>query len=546
MALDSKSLMIQGTSSHVGKSVAVAAICRILKQDGYSVCPFKSQNMALNSFVTASGGEMGRAQVVQAEACGLEPEVFMNPILIKPVADTQAQIIFMGKVLKDMSASEYDNNKKFYLDKIKELLDDIRKKFDYVVIEGAGSPAEINLLKNDIVNMRTAVIAESPVILVGDVDRGGVFASFYGTVKLLPAHFQKYIKGLLVNKFRGDVDLLQPGNDYIAQKLDIPVLGTIPYFRDIYIEEEDSVNLEKQQYNAASLSRSKSSKADGKIVIGVIYLPHISNFTDFNALEHEEEVNLVYLRNAADLAELDPHMIIIPGSKSTISDLIYMRGSGLEEEIKKQYAKGISIAGICGGYQMLGARITDRFKSESKDTESLEGMGLIDIETDYLKEKSTYQVAFELEDRSRDKFDFYSSGFGGPYEGGSRNEKMKGYEIHMGVSKVTGSGNGLIPLFNISRRGNEDTMLEDGLLKLDSENKKMVIGTYIHGVFDNYIFRRGLIDTLKAFNNIRSGSGNNAIKSYNDFKQAQYDRLADLFRDNMDMDLFYKILKSGV
>ncbi|MES0342380.1 MAG: cobyric acid synthase, partial [Candidatus Humimicrobiaceae bacterium] len=337
MATDSKSLMVQGTSSHVGKSVTVAAICRILKQDGYSVCPFKSQNMALNSFVTASGGEMGRAQVVQAEACGLEPEVFMNPILIKPVADTQAQIIFMGKVLKNMSASEYDKNKKFYLDKIKELLDDIRKKFDYVIIEGAGSPAEINLLKNDIVNMRTAVIAQSPVILVGDVDRGGVFASFYGTVKLLPDNFQKYIKGLLVNKFRGDVDLLQPGNDFIARKLGIPVLGTIPYFRDIYIEEEDSVNLEKQQDNAASMSRPETSKADGKIVIGVIYLPHISNFTDFNALKHEEEVNLIYLRNAADLAELDPHLIIIPGSKSTINDLIYMRRSGLEEEIKKQY-----------------------------------------------------------------------------------------------------------------------------------------------------------------------------------------------------------------
>jgi adenosylcobyric acid synthase len=546
MAKDSKSLMVQGTSSHVGKSVAVAAICRILKQDGYSVCPFKSQNMALNSFVTASGGEMGRAQVVQAEACGLEPEVFMNPILIKPVADTQAQIIFMGKVLKNMSASEYDKNKKFYLDKIKELLDDIRKKFDYVIIEGAGSPAEINLLKNDIVNMRTAVIAQSPVILVGDVDRGGVFASFYGTVKLLPDNFQKYIKGLLVNKFRGDVELLQPGNDFIAQKLGIPVLGTIPYFRDIYIEEEDSVNLEKQQDNAASIRRPETSKADGKIVIGVIYLPHISNFTDFNALEHEEEVNLVYLRNAADLAELNPHLIIIPGSKSTINDLIYMRRSGLEEEIKKQYIKGTSIAGICGGYQMLGIRITDRFKSESKDTESLRGMGLIDIETDYLKEKNTYQVEFDLKEASRDKLDTYPSDPGESDEIGSSYEKMNGYEIHMGISKVIGSGNDLIPLFNISRRGDKDTELEDGHLKLDDENKKMVFGTYIHGVFDNYIIRKSMMQVLKAFNNIRSRSGKKGIKSYRDFKQSQYDRLADLFRDNMDMDLFYKILKSGV
>jgi len=342
------------------------------------------------------------------------------------------------------------------------------------------------------------------------------------------------------------VELLQPGNDFIAKKLDIPVLGTIPYFRDIYIEEEDSVNLEKQQDKAASLNRSRNSKVDGKIVIGVIYLPHISNFTDFNALEHEDEVDLVYLRDAADLAKLDPHMIIIPGSKSTISDLVYMRGSGLEEEIKKQYTKGTSIAGICGGYQMLGARITDRFKSESKDTESLEGMRLIDIETDYLKEKNTYQVEFELENRSRDEFNLYFSGSGRPDEGGSRIGKMKGYEIHMGVSKVIGSSNGLMPLFNISRRGNEETVLEDGILKLDSENKKMVIGTYIHGVFDNYIFTRNIIKILKAFNDIRSGSGKSSIKSYNDFKQDQYDRLADLFRDNMDMDLFYRILKGGV
>jgi len=233
--INTKSIMIQGTGSHVGKSIVTAAICRILKQDGYRVCPFKSQNMALNSCVTASGGEMGRAQVVQAEACGLEPEVYMNPILIKPTADTQAQIIFMGKVVKNMSAAEYNEKKIYFLNKIKEILDDLKKKFDVIVIEGAGSPAEVNLLKNDIVNMRTAEIAGSPVILVGDIDKGGVFASFYGTVKLLPRNYRKYIRGLLVNKFRGDIKLLEPGNDYIAKKLRIPVIGTIPYFRDIYI-----------------------------------------------------------------------------------------------------------------------------------------------------------------------------------------------------------------------------------------------------------------------------------------------------------------------
>ncbi len=546
MAKDSKSLMIQGTSSHVGKSVATAAICRILKQDGYSVCPFKSQNMALNSFVTVSGGEMGRAQVVQAEACGLEPEVFMNPVLIKPVADTRAQIIFMGKVLKNMSASEYDGKKKIFLDKIKELLDDIKSKFDYVIIEGAGSPAEINLLENDIVNMRTAVIAESPVVLVGDVDKGGVFASFYGTVKLLPAIFQKHIKGLLVNKFRGDVSLLQPGNDYIAKKLGIPVLGTIPYFRDIHIEEEDSVNLEREQKRAAFLSRSKESKVDGRVVVAVIYLPHIYNFTDFDALEHEEEVSLIYIRSAADLAVLDPHLIIIPGSKSTISDLIYLRESGIEKEINKQYSRQTSVIGICGGYQMLGRKITDRFKSESKSTGSIEGMGLLDIATDYLKEKNTYQIEFGLKKAVRDIFETCCNTLGDSSGGSSQYKKMKGYEIHMGISKIMGPGNDLMPLFNISRRGKKEAVMDDGLLKFDRENKKMVIGTYIHGVFDNYIFRRAIVAVLKGFYNIRSVNTYNSIRSYDDFKQSQYDRLADLFRENMDMDLFYKILKGGI
>lgn len=545
MVKDSKSLMIQGTSSHVGKSVSVAAICRILKQDGYSVCPFKSQNMALNSYVTASGGEMGRAQVVQAEACGLEPDVFMNPVLIKPVADTQAQIIFMGKVLKNMSAAEYDEKKRIFLDKIKELLDDIKSKFDYVIIEGAGSPAEINLLENDIVNMRTAVIAEAPVILVGDVDKGGVFASFYGTVKLLPVTFQKYIKGLLVNKFRGDVNLLQPGNDYIAKKLGIPVVGTIPYFRDIHIEEEDSVNLEREQDKAAFLNRSKGNKADGRVVIAVIYLPHISNFTDFDALGHEEEVSLVYIRSASELSALEPHLIIIPGSKSTINDLSYLRESGIEKEIKKQYGRQTSVIGICGGYQMLGKTITDCFKSESKSIGSIKGMGLLDITTDYLKKKNTYQVEFDLKESSRSLFAPYCSTLEGLSGNRSQYRKMKGYEIHMGISKIIRPCNDLVPLFDIDKRGNEEAQMEDGLLKFDRENKKMIMGTYMHGVFDNYIFRRTIVAVLKGFNNIRSSAGN-SIRSYYDFKQSQYDSLADLFRENMDMDLFYKILKNGI
>ncbi|MBM3701439.1 MAG: cobyric acid synthase, partial [Actinobacteria bacterium] len=429
----SKSIMIQGTGSHVGKSVVTAAICRILKQDGYSVCPFKSQNMALNSYVTAAGGEMGRAQVVQAEACGLEPEVYMNPILIKPIADSRAQIIFMGEVVKNMSAVEYNKKKVFYLNKIKEIISGLKKRFDFVVIEGAGSPAEINLLKNDIVNMRTAEIAASPVILVGDVDRGGVFASFYGTVKLLPKSYRKYIKGLLVNKFRGDISLLEPGNDYISRKLKIPVIGTIPYFRDIYIEEEDSVNLERERNKKLILSSTGENNKSGKIIIGVVYLPHISNFTDFNAFELEKDVSLIYIRDDKELKDLRPHMIIIPGSKSTISDLLYLRRSGLEEEIKKQYKRGTVVFGICGGFQILGKKITDKFKSESPDAGNINGIGLMDINTEFLQNKSTYQVEFEV---NGDVFNCnsYLKEMSGRFIN-SKMEAMKGYEIHMGISK---------------------------------------------------------------------------------------------------------------
>jgi len=548
----SKSIMIQGTGSHVGKSVTVAAVCRILKQDGYSVCPFKSQNMALNSYVTAAGGEMGRAQVVQAEACGLEPEVYMNPILIKPIADTEAQIIFMGKVVENMSASEYNRKKVFYLGRIKEIIDDLKERFDYVVIEGAGSPAEINLLKNDIVNMRTAEISASPVILVGDVDRGGVFASFYGTVKLLPGKYRRYIKGLLVNKFRGDISLLEPGNDYICRKLKIPVIGTIPYYKDIYIEEEDSVNLEREISKKMVMERAGGNDRK-RVIIGVVYLPHISNFTDFNVFEMEKEVSLIYIKNKQELRKLKPHMIIIPGSKSTIGDLLYLRKAGLEEEIKSQYRKGAVIFGICGGYQILGRKIIDKFGSESPHIEDIESFGLMDINTEFLKYKSTLQVEFKLNENIFN----YGPTFKRTVRktAGGKVETMGGYEIHMGISTpASGKSRKLVPLFKVKRRSSEAGGFngDDGFITFGKKDEGIVMGTYIHGVFDNQIFRKFILGLIREKNNIRTAGdiritgAAGETSSYKIFKQEQYDRLADVFRENMDMKLFYKILRYGL
>ena len=536
--------MIQGTGSHVGKSVTAAAICRILKQDGYSVCPFKSQNMALNSYVTATGGEMGRAQVVQAEACGLIPEVCMNPILIKPIADAKAQIIFMGKVVRNMSAIEYNHKKVFYLNKIKEVLDDLKKRFDFIVIEGAGSPAEINLLKNDIVNMKTAEISESPVILVGDIDKGGVFASFYGTVKLLPRKYRRYIKGLLVNKFRGDISILKPGNDFISRKLNIPIVGTIPYYRDIYVEEEDSVNLEREKSKRSILSNTTGNSRSRKIIVGVVYLPHISNFTDFNAFEMEKEVSLIYIKNKRELKKLKPHMIIIPGSKSTMGDLLYLRRSGLEEEIKKQYQSGAVIFGICGGFQILGKKIVDKFKSESPDIESINGMGLMDMNTEFLQHKNTHQVEFEL---NKNVFN-YSSDFKRVSRKvtGDKMKNMRGYEIHTGISKsITGKSSKLIPLFKVKCRGNVVAGFNenDGFITFEKKNAGIVLGTYIHGAFDNHTFRKFILGLVGGKNDIKIADTIDKALSYRIFKEEQYDRLADVFRKNMDMELFYKILR---
>ncbi|MDD5659793.1 MAG: cobyric acid synthase, partial [Actinomycetota bacterium] len=506
-------------------------------------------------------------------------------ILLKPVADTNAQVIFMGKVVKNMSAAEYDEKKKYYLSGIKKLLDNLKKKFDVIVIEGAGSPAEINLLKNDIVNMKTAEIAQSPVILIGDIDKGGVFAHFYGTVKILPKKYRKFFKAMIINKFRGDKNLLDPGIRWIENKLKLPMLGVIPYYKDIFIEEEDSVNLEKQ------FGKNIGSNSRAKIKIAVLYLPHISNFTDFNALELEPEVDLLYIKKVKELADFNPDAIIIPGSKSVINDLLYLRNGGFEREIQKRHEKGTIIIGICGGYQMLGYGITDKYRTESKDIESIKGIGILDIETEFSNEKFTRQVSFSFNEKLADFFKYHNFDLECEYEVGL---SMSGYEIHMGVSKPASatkhqkndinSENNLkiknyltIPFFKVGQRNKRPTYgapggmnnrdygsdgdfgyesyYDDGIISINLSRKNIAMGTYIHGIFDNFRVRRfllRLIELTKSSDAARMGleatTVNYNIKnnyfSYKELKEKQYDELADLFRNNMDMKMFYDILNN--
>lgn len=493
-----KSLMIQGTGSHVGKSVLTAALCRIFRDKGINVAPFKSQNMALNSFITESGGEMGRAQVVQAEAAGLSPHVDMNPILIKPHADMEAQVIIQGKVHGNYSAKDFHGFKREAMPFVEESYKRLAKRHDLIVIEGAGSPAEINLRKNDIANMGTAHLVDAPVVLVGDIDKGGVFASLVGTLELLDDADRSRIKGFIINKFRGDISLLKPGLDFLEEKTGLPVLGVIPYFKDIYIQEEDSVNLE---------NLSSSSSADGKkIKIAILYLPHISNFTDFDPLEREEDLDLNYVRQGERIGNAD--MIIIPGSKSTISDLAYLRAAGYDDEIRKHIKRGGRVIGICGGYQMLGKSISDPHKVESGG--KVEGLGLLDIETVLKESKETHQVAAVQLDRE---------------------DILKGYEIHMGESSYL---KGASPLFEIKIRGGCDVKVEDGAISSD----KRVWGTYIHGIFDNDDFRRSVLAEMRKEQGLSAGDNSS---SYADLKEEGYRKLAEIVRSNLDMEAICRI-----
>jgi adenosylcobyric acid synthase len=481
-------IMIQSTMSNAGKSLLCTALCRIFAQDGYRVAPFKSQNMALNSYITEDGAEMGRAQAVQAEAAGARPSADMNPILLKPTTDVGSQVIVGGKPVGNMKATDYFKYKKKLIPDIMEAYDRLAAENDIIVIEGAGSPAEINLKENDIVNMGLAELVDAPVLLVGDIDRGGVFAQLYGTVQLLDEHEASRIKGYIINKFRGDVSLLQSGLDEISRLTGKPCFGVVPYaYVDIVDEDSQSERLENNVQNANEGEKSAATSID----IVVVKLPRMSNYTDFTSLSRFSGVNVRYVKKAAAIG--NPDAVIIPGTKSTISDMRWMRESGMECAVKKLADKGILIMGICGGLQILGRSITDESGAESMG--SIRGMELLDIDTVFCDEKTQHQT------------DITVDGLSGIYSG-MNGARVHGYEIHMGNS------------------GTQPAFIQNG----------NVLATYIHGCFDNGLDDR-LIELLSAL----KGIDRKSLKalSYNEYRQQQYDKLADIVRDSLDMDLIY-------
>ncbi len=495
-----KSIMIQGTASNVGKSIVVTALCRIFSEMGVKVAPFKAQNMALNSFVTKDGKEIGRAQAVQAEAARVDPCVEMNPILLKPTTDSGSQVIFMGRPVGNRTAREYYAMKKEALGVIQSAYESLSKRFDLIVIEGAGSPAEINLAEHDIVNMRMAEMADAPVILVSDIDRGGVFASIIGTMDLLPDSQRDRIKGFLINKFRGDVTLLEPGLVQIRERAARPVLGVLPYIKDIHIEEEDSV--------ALSGKRVKGEDANGKVRIGVVRLPRLSNYTDIDPLERDPSVDLIYLDQREALSGLDA--VILPGSKDTIGDLLFLKEEGLAEGIKEFAEQGGEVVGLCGGFQMLGELIEDPHGVENKKR-SEPGLGLLSVCTVLEKEKVTAQVLAV----SRDGL-----------------QGLSGYEIHMGKSLRS---NGCRSMFWITERNGRLVDEEDGACNKDGN----VWGTYIHGIFENSGLRKRFLDRLRSDNgDLTSGE----ILDYQELKSQGYDRLARVFQENVEMDVILRMV----
>ncbi|MCQ2082516.1 MAG: cobyric acid synthase [Lachnospiraceae bacterium] len=501
-------IMVQGTMSNAGKSLVVAGLCRIFKEDGYRVSPFKSQNMALNSYITEDGLEMGRAQVMQAEAAGIKPDVHMNPILLKPTDDVGSQVIVNGEVRGNMRAREYFEYKKTLIPDIMNAVSYLSKDNDIIVIEGAGSPAEINLKENDIVNMGMAKMVDAPVILVGDIDRGGVFAQLLGTLELLEEDERKRVKGLVVNKFRGDKSLLDSGIDMLSERGKVPVVGVIPYM-DVKLEDEDSLT---ERFN---------KKSKGLIDIAVIRLPHISNFTDFDVFEELREVSLRYVSSAKELEDAD--LIMIPGSKNTISDMKWLRENGFEGVLKKLSGNQKSIFGICGGYQMLGLDIEDKDSVEAGGF--IKGLGLLDIHTVMKKEKERKQVTGTI------------PCLGGPLEALS-NLPYEGYEIHMGVSsKKTADGEAISgeKLTDIENTSSKEFRSEEVVVQKDS-----VYGTYIHGIFDRKEVVKAIIDTLAEKKKVDINT--EEYQDYRAFKESQYTKLSKIMREHLDMDAIYEMM----
>jgi adenosylcobyric acid synthase len=481
-------IMFVGTGSDVGKSVINAAFCRIFLQDGYKPAPFKAQNMSLNSYATPDGLEIGRAQAVQAEACGIDCSVEMNPILLKPTSNLNSQVVLNGKPIGNKSASEYflKTDRNMLFDEALKSFNKLEKDFNPIVIEGAGSISEINLWDKDITNMRIALATNAATYLIADIDKGGIFASLYGTIQLLPPEERKLIKGIIINKFRGDIVLFKDGKKMLEELVGIPVVAIIPYYRDIFIDDEDSVVLDKKQ----------ASFSNDKINIVVVLLKHMSNFTDFNVLERIPEVHLFYTNSADDILNAD--IVIIPGSKNVIEDLLHLRKTGIAKAIISAHENGKSVYGICGGFQMMGDEITDPYEVEG-DVEMIKGLSILPVTTTLTKEKITEQCNFTFKNNK---------------------DTCKGYEIHMGETKTDKPS----PLCEITDNKKDGYYL----------NSK-TWGTYIHGIFDNMTVLKDIIETV--------GGKEPLDFNIKEFKETQYDKLAELVRTNSDMKYIYKSLE---
>jgi adenosylcobyric acid synthase len=491
--------MVQGTASSVGKSLLVAGLCRLFRQDGLRVAPFKAQNMSNNAAVTPDGGEIGRAQAVQAEAAGIVPTVDMNPILLKPEADHRSQVVLRGRPSFTLQGGDFLTRKAVLWPFVTESLDRLRSEHDLVLIEGAGSPAEINLRSGDIVNMRVALHAMAPVLLAGDIDRGGVFAHLYGTLALLESEERALIKGFIINKFRGDIGLLRPGIPMFEERAGLPVVAIVPYLRDLRIADEDAVSLESYQRSSG-----------GALDIAVIKLPHIANFDDIDPIEREPDVSIRYVSAAGALDT--PDLVVIPGTKATIADLRWLHDRGLVAAIRAHARRRGAVLGLCGGYQMLGTFVDDPDGVES-DGGIAEGLGLLNGTTVMIAEKSTHLVEGEV-----------SNGAG--LLAGSGPAPLRGYEIHMGRT----SNHEPAPIRLLSRSGHSCD-LPDGATTADG----WVLGTYVHGFLDNDLLRARILDNLAR----RRGVAFTPAPPLD--RQTEYDRLASTLRDVFDLPALYRI-----
>lgn len=501
--------MVLGTTSHAGKSLTVVALCRILKQDGFDVAPFKAQNMALNSYATREGHEIGRAQAMQAQAAGLEPHVDMNPILLKPSSQVGSQVILNGKVLGNYRSEDYYELRHQLLEAVTAAYERLAARYQIIVLEGAGSPVEMNLKSRDLVNLKMAEIADARCLLVTDIDRGGMFASLVGTYALLEPHERARFCGFLINRFRGDVSLLMPGVEYLEKRLSQPCLGVIPYLHDHGIDDEDSVSLERHAGRAPTAR-------DDSLNICVVALPYISNFTDFTALEALPGITVYYARRPQEARLAD--VLILPGSKSTIPDLLWLRESGWEAGIKAHARAGRPLAGICGGFQMMGREVRDPYHTES-DVESVPGLDLLDVVTIMAREKVTRQATAKLIDP-------------GSLSGYESDPQFSGYEIHLGETRL---GQRAQPLFRLRRLGDDESLIDGAI-----NEGGTIFGTYLHGLFDSAEGLKVLIDHWRKI--CGKGEGVHDLIDPLAERERRYDALAEHFRRNLKLETIYRAL----